>query len=1044
MNYKSIIEAAYNRKNWQELLHDIFASRIQFWATPSKVLTSNDTAQNAYYLAKITLADGKMIAVYEVQLADKVIIERNKVSIRNLLVQHWKNNGFAGAFMFCYKNNESILRFSYVSEVLAFNEDGKLATEATDTKRFTYYLGEGHRSRTAIDQFTKLKGSGQTLDDITKAFSIEAVSDAFFAGYKNIYEDIVEYMTGKRMTKVGNKWEEVTVSDGNPSIVKEFSVFENPLKSMRDYAKKLLGRLVFLQFIQKKGWLGVKKNAEWGTGDKEFMSNLFTNSKHKDNFIEKVLEPLFNDINTRRDGDFVSDKNVGTDIKVPFLNGGLFERDREDETTIKLPAQYFERLFDFFSQYNFTIDENDPNDTEVGVDPEMLGRIFENLLEDNKDKGAFYTPKEIVRYMCRESLIAYLVDETKKKSNKNDEDFEGFIRDFVNHPYAVAARIKDKNATKQLEDIDASLRDVKICDPAIGSGAFPMGLLNELVACREAINTVLECDISRIELKKHIIQNNIYGVDIEKGAVDIARLRFWLSLVVDENMPDALPNLDFKIMQGNSLLEQYKEVDLSKLLPEKIVDEEVGIQATLFAEEFGGEQKELEDLTKSYYKCFNPDKKKSIKEKISATIRRQIHDRGITIDFGDLDLSGNDQFFLWHTWFHDVFSQGGFDIVIGNPPYGANIDNIIEVYKKKFKRLVKNYADIYKMFMGEGISLLKTNGTMCFITPNTYLSQPRYKDIRSFIINYNIEKIVNLGMDVFKNAVVPVCISIIQNMPNRGSYDYYDASNLTRFHFESIDCCIVSLTEILKFDDINFMPSNKIDSLFFEDVFDIRDAGIQYHRSNIGLKNKGGNDLYERLFSKNENHFSKSHPVWYGKLINRYYKSDITDEYFNLDYKTILKSNENVSFNKEAFSRKEKIIWRQTAPYPIATIDNNYIWFRNTIQCAWIREKYENQISLMAALAIFNSQYIKFQYNKIVQESGRPFPQVKLTHLKKLPFIIPNIDTNKKLEYLASKIIKFKNSNLNADTSALEREIDQLVYKLYGLTEEEIKVVEGN
>ena len=238
------------------------------------------------------------------------------------------------------------------------------------------------------------------------------------------------------------------------------------------------------------------------------------------------------------------------------------------------------------------------------------------------------------------------------------------------------------------------------------------------------------------------------------------------------------------------------------------------------------------------------------------------------------------------------------------------------------------------------------------------------------------------------------------------------------------------------------MPSNKTDTLFFDDVFDIRDAGIQYHRSNIGLKNKGGNDLYERLFSENSYYFLNSHPVWYGKLINRYYKSPSTDEFFNLDYKTVLKSNEQVSFNKEAFSRKDKIIWRQTAPYLIATIDNNYIWFRNTIQCAWIREDFENQLSLMAALAIFNSQYIKYQYNKIVQEAGRVFPQVKLTHLKKLPITIPDEKTNKELERLASTIINAKCCNPSADTSALESEIDRLVYQLYGLTEEEIAVIE--
>lgn len=942
MNYKEIIESRYDRKNWQLLLHDIFGSKIKFWNTPSVVATNSPFAKQALWLGKITLSDEQTIAVYEVVLADSVDIERNRRGIRDMLLTAWRNNGNAGAFMFCYRKNESVLRFSYVSESWKFADDGSYQKESTDTRRFTYLLGEGHRSRTAIQQFEHLRESNLSLKDLTKAFSVDAVSDMFFDGYKKQYENIIFYVTGKRMVKVANKWEERLEGKPCETIMQQFARFPNPEKSIRDYVKKLMGRLVFLQFLQKKGWLGVPANAAWGEGDTEFIQNIFAQCDDKDHFVDNVLELLFDDLNSE------NEKKL-SQYRTPYLNGGLFERDATDDTSFPLPAQYTQSLLDFFASYNFTIDENDPDDAEVGVDPEMLGRIFENLLEDNKDKGAFYTPKEIVSYMCRESLIAYL------QTGIEDEPTKEAIRQFVT-THQVQEHLP--------ENTDQLLKDVKICDPAIGSGAFPMGLLKELFLCRTALEGISQHQAA--EIKKHIIQQNVYGVDIERGAVDVARLRFWLSLIVDEETPQALPNLDFKIMQGNSLLEQYKGVDLSMMTEKKADD--TGM-LTFFDDMIDVYRKELRDMLVQYFDCTDHIEKQSLRIRIIENVKQQLREQHINVDFGDLDLSGNDQFFLWHTWFHDVFSKGGFDIVIGNPPYGANIDNIIEVYKKKFKELVKNYADIYKMFIGEGLGILNSNGVLCYITPNTFLSQPRYKDIRSFIINYNVERIVNLGMGVFENAVVPVCISIIQNAPNNGSYDYYDAANLNRFHFELIGCCTVSMAEIQRFTDLNFMPSNKTDTLFFDDVFDIRDAGIQYHRSNIGLKNKGGNDLYERLFSDNGNYFLNSHPVWYGKLINRYFKSPSTDEFFNLDYKTVLKSNEQVSFNKEAFSRKEKIIWRQTAPYLIATIDNNYIWFRNTIQCAWIREDFENQISLMAALAIFNSQYIKYQYNKIVQES---------------------------------------------------------------------------
>lgn len=159
--------------------------------------------------------------------------------------------------MFCYRQNESVLRFSYVSEALSFTEDGSLKKESTDTKRFTYLLGEGHRSRTAIEQFEKLKKSSLGLKDVTKAFSVEALSDSFFKEYKKQYEDIVEFVTGKRMIKgANNKWKEEVTGESCAEIMREFAAFPDAEKAVRDYVKKLMGRLVFIQFLQKKGWMG--------------------------------------------------------------------------------------------------------------------------------------------------------------------------------------------------------------------------------------------------------------------------------------------------------------------------------------------------------------------------------------------------------------------------------------------------------------------------------------------------------------------------------------------------------------------------------------------------------------------------------------------------------------------------------------------------------------------------------------------------------------------------------------------------------------------
>ena len=204
MNYKEVIESRYNRQNWQLLLHDIFGSKVKFWNTPSETMTSSQFARRALWLGTITLSDEQSISIYEVELADSVDIERNRRGIRDMLLTDWRGKGSAGAFMFCYRKNESVLRFSYVSESWNFAEDGTYQKESTDTKRFTYLLGEGHRSRTAIQQFEKLRDSSLTLKDLTKAFSVDAVSDMFFKDYKQQYEDIIAFVTGKRMVKVSN------------------------------------------------------------------------------------------------------------------------------------------------------------------------------------------------------------------------------------------------------------------------------------------------------------------------------------------------------------------------------------------------------------------------------------------------------------------------------------------------------------------------------------------------------------------------------------------------------------------------------------------------------------------------------------------------------------------------------------------------------------------------------------------------------------------------------------------------------------------------
>lgn len=755
---------------------------------PERCLLADATGIKSVKFCAQTYVSGEPLQFFDITVSDKVLMDRNRVNVQKIIRSVMDQ--YSSAFMIFHYEDESKwewrFSFCYKSE----NED-----ESTDRKRYTFLLGPGQSCRTAAENFMALYDKQQKdedieLDDLINAFNVEALSNEFFNGYKEIYEDIIEYVTGKRMVKVANKWEEKVIREPNEEIMCGFARFLDPEKAVRDYVKKLMGRLVFLQFLQKKGWLGVKVNERWGEGSPTFIKDLFDQTEDKDNFIDNMLEALFNDLNTERTNDLVSSV-IGDGIRVPYLNGGLFERDAADEARFPLPAVFMERLLFFFSCYNFTIDENDPNDAEVGVDPEMLGRIFENLLEDNKDKGAYYTPKEIVTYMCRESLIAYLQTDIKEDNIKES------IRLFVtNH---------ERNDLLPT-DIDKKLCNVKICDPAIGSGAFPMGLLKELFLCRTALEGTEQR--TSAEIKKHIIQNNIYGVDIEKGAVDIARLRFWLSLIVDEQTPQALPNLDYKIVEGNSLITTFdgQYIDLStniginrlrryslvNIRPEKNAlqeeqkrffmlngDEkyrsEIAIKnhiLNIIWYQLDYEKHSWQDSTIGQAGLFgttiSKGRKKNAELVIEFTQERQaVLDKcekfisELNDDSKSLqERAGiNIPFFEWKTVFSDVLedkNHKGFDIVIGNPPY---------VEAKKLKYIANTLKDLYDVYSGTadlsiyfvelGYKILSPNGILNFITTNKFFNTGYGVKLRQLLTSNLIHKIVNFEqVEVFEDILV--------------------------------------------------------------------------------------------------------------------------------------------------------------------------------------------------------------------------------------------------------------------------------------------------
>ena len=710
------------------------------------------------------------LQIFDITVGSQVHMARNRVGIQQLIRRIMDTHSLA-FMLFHYEDGGAESQESWEWR-FTFCHKGASQTDTTSSKRFTFLLGPGQHCRTATDNFQRLidKRGAVEVKDIEDAFSVEALNKEFFDKYRQHYATFVEYITGKRYVKQGSKWEEKQVSEPNAQLQGQFCGDE---KRVRDYVKKLLGRIVFLHYLQRKGWLGVPSDKAWGDGDRSFIQHLYeyaTEAQQSD-FITSVLSPLFYEaLNTdrRADNDLFDTRakfpKRGNKLRIPYLNGGLFERDENAALLIKFPPEFFKNLLDFFAQYNFTIDENDPTDAQVGVDPEMLGRIFESLLEDNKEKGAYYTPKEIVQYMCRESLIAYLCTGIDQGTPEH-QAISQFVKSYDAELLMGLELEGVELGTKVLE----RLKEVKVCDPAIGSGAFPMGMLRELYYCRISLE---DLSVSPAEIKSQIIKGNIYGVDIEQGAVDIARLRFWLSLVVDETTPTPLPNLDYKIMQGNSLLEWYEGVDLSTLTQRK----EDGC-VELFDDLADVYRRQLRQAISAYYGETDHDRKATLHQEISEAIDEQLKEQRYTVDLSGINVSANTHFFLWHTWFDEVFNRpsgrNGFDIVIGNPPYiqlqnnGGELAKIYQSYG--FKGFART-GDIYCLFYERGYQLLREGGHLCYITSNKWMRAGYGEKIRGFLAHSTnpILLVDFAGIKVFEGATVDTNILLFSREKNEG------------------------------------------------------------------------------------------------------------------------------------------------------------------------------------------------------------------------------------------------------------------------------------
>lgn len=773
------------------LLRKIFPpERVDIFHRPNLIVSDPEVARKVEQLGVVTLADGKKLGVFDVELASAATqIARNRVGLRNLTRSLITPGTINGVLAFYHHDDVAEYRFSFISRQSRIGPDGILTAEETHPKRFTYVFGEGQTCSTAAQRFVSLVGKPAGIADLINAFSVEKLSDEFFTEYKDThYARFCEHLSS--LTDIQRK--------------NAFGDDKDAAKRLRNFVKKLLGRLVFLHFLQKKGWLGAPAvRTDWAGGDPRFFQNLLKNYPQPEKFYSGCLTKLFFEtLNVRRARDLFEIAGCAP-ARVPYLNGGLFDDDPAPTMKLNFPPALFQDLFDFFERYNFTIDENSPDDHEVGIDPEMLGRIFENLLEDNKEKGAYYTRREVVHYMCQHSLYRYLrgqlLADTLPETAMEARALNQLVYTYdIGHLHSTVPEhiYINKNATA----IVAALDRIKICDPAIGSGAFPIGLLQVIFL----IKWTLVRSLNHAQAKRAIIQNSIYGVDLDSGAVDIARLRFWLSLVVDEETPVPLPNLDYKIMQGNALLEWFEGIPLDNLTgakPRAVMPGQLALFAApgetpdLNTVANDGEFAEFSGLLREYFSTEGKEKKAALHAKIDKRVLQAIDDR-ITyvqelleterhqhievsrelrrnfarrhgdsprkeseiddflskdsrftkaqrriaelteqihenekrrVSLCELQKQDNAErpFFLWHFFFQDVFAQGGFDIVIANPPY-VRADHPAQKEQReaigktgKYETLWEKW-DLFVAFIEQSFRLLKPGGVMAQIVSDGY------------------------------------------------------------------------------------------------------------------------------------------------------------------------------------------------------------------------------------------------------------------------------------------------------------------------------------
>ena len=941
--------------------------------------------------------------------------------------------------------------------------------------------------------------SGQSAADLHKkqleAFSVERVTKQFYKTYHDLFKHVLGVIREQNPGAIIQSGPERRI----PAVGAEAT--DDERRALHAFTQRLLGRLLFLYFIQKKGWL---------EGREHYITELYESTVQAGgNFYRDALEPLyFETLNTP----VIS----GTERGIPYLNGSLFEREYPDTTVFNLPNSLFDPrnagngagdpggILHVLNSFNFTVGESAALEQDISLDPEMLGKVFENLMEEDEaaKSGTFYTPRSIVQFMAEETLTRYLHDHT------------GISQERLLKLVADDSEAHDLTNTEAKQIIEA-LAQVRVLDPAVGTASMLVGFLNAMIRVRRSAeakrgNHVTPGSPALADWKREYIQNCLYGVDIKHEAIEIARLRLWLSLVVDATDPEPLPNLDYKLMAGDGLLET---VDGEPFI--KTQSMFVGGQGDVTAkadqigklhEQFFHEQDharkrelraEIQQRERELFKLDVDDRIKNLDLELTA-LNRQIADgrqsdaaknklhKRHTALYENLEALmlqrrkvWDDReplpFFLHNVHFSEVMKgrggNGGFDIVIGNPPY-VSIGNMPADYKtalkNAFPEVASGRADLYVYFFQKGLNLLREGGRLSYVTPNKFLISDYGSELRKSLLEFEVEAILDFGNLPVFDAVISPCITILSKKDSTGkTYVATERVMKKNFKHKSTDEFRESIANFSS--DVRSLFSILPEQFLSQDAWVLADSGMI---STLGKLNSQDNTLTSLLgdmilagikTGRNEVFIIKQEKVneigisldspylkkylrgseidrysinWDGEyilLINRGYDLESDPEirkYLESNKGTLVKRStvgahewhelQQPQERYQNFFEKGKIIFPDMAPYPQFAYDSEGFFIDMTAFCIPSGDKW--------VLPILNSKVMQFYiqiYSPRLESGSYRF---KKTYISDFPIPTP---TPKQ----AARLAEF------TDDSRLD-ELNALVYELYGLHAGEIALIE--